>query len=178
MPGALQLQQARTPPDPRAFADLYAQGFQGVWRLLRRLGLPASALDDATHDVFVIAWRRLGDFQGRSALRTWLMGIAVRVASDYRRGQRALEPLPDELRSTDDPERAAREREAGRQVLALLERLRPERREVFVLMELEEYSAPEVAEALGLNLNTVYTRLRAARQDFNEQVASLQRSSP
>jgi RNA polymerase sigma-70 factor (ECF subfamily) len=157
---------------------LYAQGFSGVWRLLRRLGVPPSAIDDVAHDVFVIAWRRLGEFQGRSALRTWLMGIAVRVASDYRRSQRATEPLSDELRSADDPERTASTREAGRQLLALLDRLRPERREVFVLMELEEYSAPEVAEALGLNLNTVYTRLRAARHDFNEQVARMQRSPP
>ncbi|MEW6431774.1 MAG: sigma-70 family RNA polymerase sigma factor [Myxococcota bacterium] len=83
-----------------------------MWRLLRRLGVAPSHLDDATHDVFVVAWRRLGEFRGRSALRTWLMGIAVRVASDYRRkAHRRFESLPDELPGLEDPEQQARERE-------------------------------------------------------------------
>jgi RNA polymerase sigma-70 factor (ECF subfamily) len=165
-------------PDPQAFARLYAEGFASVWRLLTRLGVSSSAVDDAAHDVFVVAWRRLGEFSGRSSLKTWLLGIAVRVAADYRRKtQRLVVPLSDDLPAAGSPEEQAGQREASRRVHGLLSQLRPERREVFVLMELEELSAPEVAEALGMNLNTVYTRLRAARQDFNALAATLEESS-
>jgi RNA polymerase sigma-70 factor (ECF subfamily) len=165
-------------PDPQAFARLYAEGFAAVWRLLTRLGVASSAVDDAAHDVFVIAWRRLGEFNGRSTLKTWLLGIAVRVAADYRRkNQRTVIPLSADLPAPGSPEEQASQREARDRVHHLLGQLRPERREIFVLMELEELSAPEVAEALGMNLNTVYTRLRAARQDFNALAAALQESS-
>ncbi|GMU63139.1 MAG: hypothetical protein AMXMBFR34_49020 [Myxococcaceae bacterium] len=161
--------------DPAAFAQLYSENFARVWRVLRRLGVGEASLDDASHDVFVIAWRRGPEFAGRSSVQTWLLGIAIRVASDARRGQlRRMEPLPDSLVAPENPEAEAHQREASALVHRLLEQLRPDRREIFVLMELEQYTAPEVAEALSINLNTVYTRLRAARQDFNALVKAVE----
>lgn len=94
--------------DPAAFAQLYSENFARVWRVLRRLGVGEASLDDASHDVFVIAWRRGPEFAGRSSVQTWLLGIAIRVASDARRGQlRRMEPLPDSLVAPENPEAEA-----------------------------------------------------------------------
>jgi RNA polymerase sigma-70 factor (ECF subfamily) len=151
------------------FELLYAQYFRGIWRTLRRLGVTAAQLDDAAQDVFVVAYRRLAEFDGRS-LRGWLYAIAVRVASDYRRGaaRRQSLPLSESLPAlAPDPARASELNESVRVLHLLLGELDEAKRTVFVLGELEELSAPEIAEVLGVNLNTVYSRLRAARADFD-----------
>jgi RNA polymerase sigma-70 factor (ECF subfamily) len=123
--------------------------------------------------VFVTAWKRRADFEGRSAARTWLLGIAIRVASDVRRKQRPTEEVSLTLETgAPGPEREVAAREETRRVEALLAKLSPERREVLVLVDVEGYSAPEVAEATQTNLNTVYTRLRAARLDFEALLES------
>jgi RNA polymerase sigma-70 factor (ECF subfamily) len=152
-----------------AFQAVYAGYFRAMWRTLRRLGVATAQLDDAVQDVFVVVHRRLGEFDGRS-LRGWLYAIAVRVASDYRRGaaQRTTLPLPESLVDPGvDPARASELGESVRLLHELLAELDEPKRAVFVLGELEELSAPEIAEALGENLNTVYARLRAARARFD-----------
>src|SRR5262249_3744841 len=126
-------------------------------------------LDDAAQDVFVVVHRRLPEFDGKS-LRGWLYAIAVRVASDYRRSaaQRGTLPLDEALVDpAPDPARQSELSESVRLLHALLAELDEAKRAVFVLGELEELSAPEIAEALGVNLNTVYSRLRAARAEFD-----------
>src|SRR5262249_38059685 len=95
---------------------------------------------------------------------------AVRVASDYRRGaaHRRTQPLDDTLPAPEpDPARASELGDSVRLLHALLAELDEAKRTVFVLGELEELSAPEIAEALGENVNTVYARLRAARARFD-----------
>lgn len=176
------------PPQPDcspvpAFDVLYDDHFDFVWRSLRRLGVPESALDDAAQDVFVVVHRRLAEFEARSTLRTWLFGIALRVAQRHRRsaGKRAGEPLPEGLWDPDalGPEDATARAHAVRLLHAVLESLEHDRRVVFVMMDLEQMSAPEVSDALGVNLNTVYSRLRAARRDFDATLARLRaRSRP
>ena len=158
-------------PDSELFGRLYADHFRAVWKTLSRLGVFPGALDDATQEVFITAWKRWSEFEGRSTHRTWLLGIAIRVASDARRKQRPTEEVSPELHTgAPGPEREVAAREAARRVEVLLSRLAPERREVLVLVDLEGYSAPEVAEATSTNVNTVYTRLRAARQEFEAMV--------
>lgn len=157
-------------------ASLYEQWVDFVWRSLRRMGVPAPSLDDAVQDVFLTAHRRLGDFEGRSSIKTWLFGIAVRVASDHRRSARrrgGLEPLPLDLADArgDPHEELARSR-AIQALDGALSRLDDVRRAVFVMMEIEEMTAPEVAEALGMKLNTVYSRLRLARRDVEAALAA------
>ena len=66
---------------------VYRENFSTVWRGLRRLGVPERSLEDAAQDVFLIVHRRANDFEGRSSVRTWIYGIAVRVAKDYRRAE-------------------------------------------------------------------------------------------
>src|SRR5262245_60871423 len=67
------------------FKALYDAHLDFVWRSVRRLGVPASAMDDALQDVFVIVHRKVHEFQGRSSIKTWIFGIVVHVARAYRR---------------------------------------------------------------------------------------------
>ena len=154
---------------PLVFEAIYGEHFRGVWRTLRRLGVADAQLDDAAQDVFVVVHRRLGDFDGRS-LRGWLYAIAVRVASDYRREaeRRQVVPLAESIAdASPGPGRASELNEAVRLLHALLAQLDIDKRTVFVLAELEQLTVPEIAEALGANLNTIYSRQRAARAQFD-----------
>jgi RNA polymerase sigma-70 factor (ECF subfamily) len=158
------------------FEEVYDQHFDFVWRSLRRLGVPAEQLDDAAQEVFLVVHRRLGAFQGRSSLKTWVFGIVLRVSQATRRAtrRRSAEPLVEDAVASGaaTPAEITEKAEAARLVNTLLEALSEDHRAVFVLAELEQMTAPEIAEALGVNLNTVYSRLRAARKDFS---AALQR---
>ncbi len=164
-------------PEHTRFAAFYREHVDFVWRSLRRLGTPDSQLEDATQDVFVVAARRIGDFEGRSAIKTWLFGIAMRVVKTHRRTrwrhERKLEALGHASASaaTNDP--IAR-RDAQRTLLMLLDTLDDDRRAVYVLAELEGLTAVEIAEGLGLNVNTVYTRLRTARLALREAAERLE----
>jgi RNA polymerase sigma-70 factor (ECF subfamily) len=156
-------------------ARLYTEHFAFVWRSARRLGVPLGAVDDAVQDVFLVAHRKLGEFEGRSSLRTWLFGIARKVARDYRRTRSAEAretPDLDALPTTDSgPLLLAERAEGARLMQALLDELDDDRRDAFILVDLEELSVPEAAEALGVNLNTLYSRVRAARQDLSQALA-------
>jgi RNA polymerase sigma-70 factor (ECF subfamily) len=163
------------------FAALYESEFAYVWRNLRRLGVSDAQLDDAAQDVFLVVYRRLGDFESRSTLRTWIFGIVLRVASTYRRTaqRRRTEPLDERTAdSTSSTEDLTERAEAGRLLRRLLDGLDDDRRAVFVLAELEQMTAPEVSAALGVNLNTVYSRLRSARRDINAALERLRTRSP
>ena len=163
------------------FDALYDAHFDLVWRSLRRLGVPDSALDDALQDVFVVVHRQLTGFQGRSSPRTWLAGIAVRVAADHRRRLRRKGGWEELSPAVVDPGPGPQEQAARAEGIQLLDRLLRQledfKREVFVMVELEQMTAPEVAEALGLNLNTVYSRLRLARADFERALAAYRAGS-
>jgi RNA polymerase sigma-70 factor (ECF subfamily) len=157
-----------TEPSQR-FTQLYEDNFAFVWRSARMLGMPADAVDDAVQDVFVVAHRRLADFEARSNPRTWLFAIAMRVVSDHRRSRRRrfrlLErALTMETPPSSTPYEAAIGAEQRDMLLAALERLPDEQRAVFILAEVEEMSAPEISGALDVNVNTVYSRLRMARR--------------
>jgi RNA polymerase sigma-70 factor (ECF subfamily) len=162
------------------FEQIYDKYFGFAWSNLRRFGVRDRHLEDAVQDLFLVVHRRLGEFEGRSSLRTWLAGIAWRVASDYRRHESrkgGVEALTDTFAAkTHDPHGMAVHAEAMRQLDQILRQLDDDKRVVFVLTELEEMSVPEIAEAIGVNLNTVYARLRAARKSFNEELERQKRS--
>jgi RNA polymerase sigma-70 factor, ECF subfamily len=154
------------------FDALYDDTADLAFRVLAAMGVREAELDDALQDVFVVAHRRLGEFRGDSKPSTWVSGIAVRVAHDYRRRhtRKPTEPLhPHEgvLRATGEaPDVTVIRSEALKSVQAFLEQLAPAQREVFVLAELEQQSAPDIAASLGAPLNTIYSRLRLARAHF------------
>jgi RNA polymerase sigma-70 factor (ECF subfamily) len=160
-------------PVPPSFEETYDKYFEFVWLSLRRLGVGSDLLDDATQDVFVVVYRKLGEFAFRSQLKTWLFAIAVRVARAYRRRERprALSSHPEELVSPHaSPLESAAEAEALRLMTQILASLCEDRRVVFIMAELDQVPLPEVAEALGLKLNTAYSRLRLAREEFAAHV--------
>jgi len=163
------------------FREVYDDHFRFVWRTLRRLGVREADVADAVQDVFVVVHRRLGEFEGRSKVTTWLYGISFRVAKDRRR-------LAHVRRETDDATGTLSERHDERvdvaadaerkEGLALLEvildELPLEQRAVFTLFELESMTGEEIAELLELPLGTVYSRLRIARDHFKRTLGRLQ----
>jgi len=166
---------------PPSFDALYDEHFAFVWRSLRRLGVDPSSLDDAVQDVFVVVHRRLDSFEGRSSPRTWLFGIVLRVARDQRRaarrkrshglvptGETDTEAVPD---ASPSPFDAAARGEAVRVLYAILDDLEDDKREVLVMADLEQVTVPEIAELLGANVNTVHSRLRAARAEVAQALA-------
>lgn len=176
-------------------AEVYAANFKFVWRCLRALGVQEDCLDDAVHDVFLVVHRKLARFDNRAQLRTWIYAIALRVARRYR-VQRAKEARRASVSATealageqvepalplgsavstaavtghaDHGERL----DLARRALAALD---DEKREAFVLHYVEQMSAPEITRATGLPVNTVYSRLRAARLAFSTEVQRLERA--
>lgn len=156
----------------RAFAEAYAQCYAPVWRCLRALGVPVDQLDDAAQDVFLVVHRKLPHFDHATSVRSWILGIARNVAlkvHDRRRrpGPRLVLVQPE----PSAPEELLARREAAVVVERFLDTLQPEQRAVFVLAQLEGLSVPEIADVLGIKLNTAYSRLRLARRCFDRVVA-------
>lgn len=157
------------------FRTLYDAHVDFVWRNLRRLGVAEADVDDRTQEVFVVAHRRLADFEERGhGPRAWLYQIVLRVASESRRHRRRHPEDSDGgaaeayLRGTSDPAADAETREDLRRLDSALNELDDEKRAVIVLHDVEEMTAPEIAEATGVPLNTVYSRLRLGRQRLDE----------
>lgn len=176
---------AQTEVTPRVpdLAAIYEAHFRYVWRCLRSLGVQDAALEDALQDVFVVVQRRLPEFDGRVELSTWLYAIALRIARKYRsRSGRELArrgEVPEEGHASaphGDAEGAAQSNELLSIAREALDALDDEKREVFVLSRVEQMSAPEIASVVGIPVNTVYSRLRAARQAFEAAVQRLQSS--
>lgn len=155
-PGAL--------PTPKMVAEL---GATFVQQTLRYLGITDEVLADAAQDVLLVALRRLGDFEGRSTLKTWLYGICIRVAQEYRRkrksGREVLVGVLPEVTAPGGQESAVEKAEWRRALGAVLDLLTEEQREAFVLFEIQRLSMKEVADVLRCPLKTAYFRHKAAR---------------
>jgi RNA polymerase sigma-70 factor (ECF subfamily) len=167
---------------PLDFDALYEDHFGLVWRTARRLGVPTAAADDVVQDVFLVVHRRLGDYDGQTPPKRWLLGITTKVVADHRRTywRKDSRVVPHEVDRDGvethvslrpAPNEEAEQSEALRLVSSLLDEIDADKREVLVLSQFEEMSAPEIAELLGLNVNTVSARLRAARQAFDAAYA-------
>ncbi len=162
----------------RAFRRLYDTQLDFVWRNLRRLGVSEADAEDRAQEVFVVAHRRFDEFEDRGrGPRAWLFQIVLRVASDARRHKRRHPEFPD---GGDAVERVSVEPSqadamARRDNLARLDAalavLDIDRRAVLVLHEIEEMTAPEIAQVLNIPLNTVYSRLRVAREKLEVALA-------
>lgn len=162
----------------RVFRALYDAHVDFVWRNLHRLGVPESEVDDRTQEVFVIAHRRFDDFEERGhGPRAWLFQIVLRVASGARRQRRRHPEVPDggtalDREAIEAPQAdAVARREALSTLDAALATIDLGRRAVLVLHEIEEMTAPDIAEVLSIPLNTVYSRLRVARIELEHALA-------
>ncbi len=163
------------------FEVIYEEHFDLVFRNIRRLGVPDAAVDDAVQEVFLVVYRRLGQFEGRSSLKTWIFSIVTRVASDHRRSIRRKSPHTKNPSDSVDVDQLVDERSEGphermerlegvKLLHRLLDELDDDKRIVLVLAELEAMTVPEIADSLGENQNTIYARLRTARREFEQAV--------
>lgn len=162
----------------QAFHALFREHARFVWRVLKRHGVHERELEDACQEVFVVLHRRLPEYDGRAAMRTWLYGIAVNVARSARRRAH----LRHETLAQSAPEisvsEGAFEHAARRELLTLAERalreMAEERREVFALYELDGLTMAEVATSLGIPESTALSRLYAAREEIQRFVRAEQ----
>lgn len=163
--------------------ELYDEHADYVHRSLRRLGVPRQNLSDALQDVFVVVHRRLAELDPSRPARPWLFVVAMGIARNHRRVLRRKAPEsagrlhgadPDQIGGRfEEPLDRAVHAERMETLYRLLDTLDEEKRAVFVLSEIEERTIPEIADTLGINLNTAYARLRAARQKFESALARL-----
>ncbi|MDC0668512.1 RNA polymerase sigma factor [Nannocystis radixulma] len=157
--------------------DVFRAHHDFVWRSARRLGCPPGNVDDAVQEVFLVAARRLHELERAEAVRSWLFSVVVHVVRNHRRSHRRRESRHAavvDLRPDCAPDPSSRY-EAASELLELLEVLDDDRRAVFVLASFEQMTAPEIAAALGVKLNTVYSRLRSARELLERAVAARRR---
>jgi RNA polymerase sigma-70 factor (ECF subfamily) len=163
----------RVEPAPSAlpsFRSLFEQQFSYVWNVLRRLGVPERDLEDLTQQVFLQVHGQLATYDVRRPLRPWLFAFAFNAASNHRNLARHRVELCVVAPEMADPIAPADEQLITRQEIELAElaltQVSLDRRAVLLLHEIEGHSIPEVAETLGIPLNTAYSRLRLARQEY------------
>jgi RNA polymerase sigma-70 factor, ECF subfamily len=163
----------------RAFQTLFAAEFGYVCQTLRRLGVFEADLDDSAQEVFLAVYRKWGDYDPSRPVRPWLVGFAFRVGANARRRRKLAHDEFDETLEgpASSPEERAQKNQATTLALRILQKMGEERRDVFVMHELEDIQAPEIAVILDVPLNTVYSRLRTARLEFEEHAARMVRRS-
>lgn len=160
------------------FEQLYWQYFDFVWSSVRRLGVSPDAADDVVQEIFIVIHSRLHTLEKPEALRSWIYGVVRRTVSDHHRSQRSKETSgvmlaaePDSRQRPPTPADLAEQNDQVKLLWSLLAELDEPKREVFMMVELDELTVPEAAEILAVPLNTAYSRLRAARQAFEEALA-------
>jgi RNA polymerase sigma-70 factor, ECF subfamily len=159
---------------PADLDRIYRTHVHLVGRWVVRLGGPAMDVEDTVQEVFTIAYRRLSSFRGNSSMATWLFGITDNVVRHCRRKQRWRRWLSGSADQTagdlptpgPDPQQAFEQVQAARSVYRILDRLRESDRRVLILFELEELTADQVAELLGITPGNARLRLHRARARF------------
>ncbi len=166
------------PVADQRLVDLVRNQHRAVWRALRRLGVPTPLLDDATQEVFIVASRKL-DFIDRDSMRPFLYGTALRIAANFRRSRQArqLDALEDTATNPWQPHQDAEQLVHQKQLRELLDqildKMSDDLREIFVLFELEKLTRVEISELLGLPAGTIASRLRRAREQFEDACEKL-----
>jgi RNA polymerase sigma-70 factor (ECF subfamily) len=162
--------------DPLSFESIYEEYFDFVWSSARRLGVEVGAMDDVVQEIFMVIHARIQSLRQPESIRSWIYGVARRKVSEHHRARRTSQASASVLATQADLDSVSpptpldlAERSARASLLwSVLEEIDWPKREVFLLAELDEMTAPEIAEALQIPLNTVYSRLRAARLAFEE----------
>jgi RNA polymerase sigma-70 factor (ECF subfamily) len=173
----LELRGDRGKASSLDFERIYDDHLNYVWNSLRRLGIPAADVEDLTQDVFMKVFHALGDYDPARPMKPWLFGFCFRVASDYRKHVFHDRELGvDHLEHADEahnPEQQAALGEQRAMALRALAEVELERRAVLVMHDFNGHSIPEIVDVLGVPLNTLYSRLRLARAEFEAAVLRL-----
>jgi RNA polymerase sigma-70 factor (ECF subfamily) len=165
-----------TDAEPLTSAELFRKHAPFVAKFILRMGASRSDLDDLMQEVFLIAHRNGGYQPGPAKPTTYLASIAFRLVHTERRKRRvrSFVELNDErvglAVGSGDPERDSLHREQLRRLDRALNQLDDEKRAVLVLADIQGETVVSIAAALGINLDTAYSRLRAARRQFREAV--------
>ena len=172
------------------FGTLVRRHDRYLYRLARSVLVDDHEAEDVVQLTFIKAYTQLAQFRGEASLRTWLGRITLNEAVRRRRLRRALVPLDaiDEANERDrsrmhlsslvgsDPERAAAQGQIRKRLERAIDDLPPAFRAVLILRDVEEISGEEAATLLGIQPETVRTRLHRARrllrEALGEQLAS------
>jgi RNA polymerase sigma-70 factor (ECF subfamily) len=156
---------------------IFDEYFDYVWHTLSRLGIHHEDLEDLAQDVFLKVYARLDDYDPARPMRAWLFGFAYRVAADYRRLARHRFEVSRAAPEPADPGHSVDERidaeEHRRLLLTALASLDLAPRAIVTMHDVDDISMPDIAEALGIPLNTAYSRLRLAREQLAQAVRKL-----
>lgn len=152
--------------------------FDWVCRTLRRLGVRQTDLEDAAQETFLAVAGKLEEYDPARPLRPWLFGFAMRIAANHRRKKKSdpTDAADEAASTTASPEREAELAQAKDLALRALDRVDEDRRAIFVMHDIEGFGAPEIAQLLSIPQNTVYSRLRTARQEFEGAIQRLTRA--
>jgi RNA polymerase sigma-70 factor (ECF subfamily) len=162
--------QGWTRPAVPSFDAVYDRHFAYVHRAMRHLGVRGDSLDDAVQDAFMVVHQKLAEFDGRHAITTWLYAIVIRVARRYRRSAASV-PVFESDEDLASPRLLEQDLDVRRKLIIAeqaLASLDKDKREVFVLGEIEQMSVVEIAQILGEPVDTLYSRLRAAKEAFHK----------
>jgi RNA polymerase sigma-70 factor, ECF subfamily len=173
------------------FEQVYEAHFAFVFRNAKRLGVADANVDDVVQEVFVVLYRRLDDYDGRTSMQAWIYGMLCNVVREYRRARRrresrlcAFDPEAASAPASSDPGpvEVVEQQEAARFLFRLLDTLDDDKREILVLAELEQMNVSEISQALRVNANTLYSRLKAARKAltlaYRRETARASRGNP
>lgn len=157
--------------DIRAFEEIYRKTSAFVYNVASRITNNSADADEVTQDVFMKVYRKLGEFNFLSSFKTWVYRITVNTAINYKK---AVEKHVTRRSDYDSTLRGVSTKEEARsnidkqdkkkQVSVLLDILNPDQRACIVLREIQELNYKEIADILRVNINTVRTRLKRARQ--------------
>lgn len=158
-----------------AWREFYSTHADRVGRFLVRLGVPGCDVEDVVQDVFVTLHAELARYDGRAPFKTWLYGIAMNHVRGHRRRlwrHRAtrLAGFFGWSHDAPSPETVCASGEAAQVLQRILSQMSDKQREVFVLYELEGLDGPSIARIVGCSVNTVWSRARLARADFERLV--------
>lgn len=154
-----------------AFTLFYRDNARQVLDWTRRLGGPYISPEDVAHDVFAVAFRRIHTLRPDGKPIAWLYGITRNVVNNAKRRARfrtmvGLDRVAPPVSERDNGEQLAQRQQERRMVVETLQQLKPAHRDVLVLLDMDERTAPEVAEILDLPVGTIYSRLHHARRAF------------
>lgn len=172
----IELPLSRESEPELRFEAVYRGHFRRVYRWITRLAPQADA-EDLSQEVFLVVHRRLAEFEGKARITTWLFQITYHVIGAHLRRQRTERQARGLLReepveSAPEPLAVMVREEEVVAVRAALDGLHLKHRTVLVLFELEQWSCSDIAEALAIPVDTVYSRLHHARRKLANKVSS------
>jgi len=156
--------------DRRAFDEIYRAHSGMVYNVAFRMTGHLEIAGEITQDVFMAVFRKLVQFRGQSKLKTWIYRITVNTALNFRRKESVekehLRAYAVEKKILEPTVASQPDHEAFDRVQELMMVLPPEQRVCMLLRSIEQLSYQEIADVLEININTVRTRLKRARESL------------